>query len=38
MGLISETFFVALVLTAIVTSLVAGFWLRYAKKKGWELL
>src|SRR6266567_492535 len=38
MGLISETFFVALVLTAIVTSLVAGFWLRYVKKKGWELL
>lgn len=38
MGLISETFFVALVLTAIVTSLIAGFWLRYVKKKGWELL
>ncbi len=38
LGLISETFFVALVLTAIVTSLMAGFWLRYVKKKGWELL
>jgi Kef-type K+ transport system membrane component KefB len=38
LGLISETFFVALVLTAIVTSLIAGFWLRYVKKRGWELL
>jgi len=38
LGLISETFFVALVLTAIVTSLIAGFWLRYVKKKGWDLL
>jgi hypothetical protein len=38
MGLISETFFVALVLTAIVTSLIAGFWLRYVKTKGWDLL
>jgi Kef-type K+ transport system membrane component KefB len=38
LGLISETFFVALVLTAIVTSLIAGFWLRYVKKKGWQLL
>ena len=38
LGLISETFFVALVLTAILTSLIAGFWLRYVKKRGWELL
>src|SRR5438094_6792821 len=38
MGLISETFFVALVLTAIVSALIAGFWLRYVKKKGWDLL
>jgi Kef-type K+ transport system membrane component KefB len=38
LGLISETFFVALVLTAIVTSLIAGFWLRYVKKRGWDLL
>ncbi len=36
--LISETFFVALVLVAIVTSLIAGYWLRYVKGKGWELL
>src|SRR2546425_1049978 len=38
LGMISETFFVALVLTAIITSLIAGFWLRYVKKKGWQLL
>ena len=38
LGLISETFFVALVLTAIITSLIAGVWLRYVKKRGWDLL
>jgi K+:H+ antiporter len=38
LGLISEAFFVALVLTAIVTSLIAGFWLRYVKNRGWDLL
>jgi len=38
LGLISETFFVALVLVAIVTSLVAGYWLRYVRSKGWDLL
>ncbi len=38
LGLISETFFVALVLVAIVTSLIAGYWLRYVKGNGWELL
>ena len=38
LGLISETFFVALVLVAIVTSLIAGYWLRYVKAKGGELL
>ena len=38
LGLISEAFFVALVLTAIITSLIAGFWLRYVKKRGWDLL
>jgi len=38
LGLISEMFFVALVLTAIVTSLVAGYWLRLVKGKGWRLL
>ncbi len=38
LGLISEAFFIALVLTAIVTSLVAGYWLRYVRSKRWELL
>jgi Kef-type K+ transport system membrane component KefB len=38
LGLISETFFVALVLTAIVTSLMAGYWLRYVRSRKWELL
>lgn len=37
-GLISEAFFVALVLIAIVTSLVTGYWLRYVIGKGWPLL
>ena len=37
-GLISEPFFVALVLIAIVTSLVTGYWLRYTQAKGWPLL
>ena len=37
LGLISESFFVALVLTAIVTSLVAGYWLRYVRRKEWTL-
>jgi Kef-type K+ transport system membrane component KefB len=37
-GLISEPFFVALVLIAIVTSLATGYWLRYVKAKGWSLL
>lgn len=38
LGLISETFFAALVLTAIVTSLMAGYWLRYVRARAWELL
>ncbi len=37
-GLISEPFFVALVLIAIVTSLVTGYWLRYVQGRGWPLL
>ena len=37
-GLISEPFFVALVLIAIVTSLITGYWLRYTQSKGWPLL
>jgi len=37
-GLISEPFFVALVLIAIVTSLVTGYWLRYVQSKGLPFL
>ena len=37
-GLISEPFFVALVLIAIVTSLLTGYWLRFVQAKNWPLL
>jgi len=37
-GLISEPFFVALVLIAIVTSLLTGYWLRYMMTRGLPLL
>ena len=36
--IIDERFFVTLVMTAIVTSLIAGTWFRYVLSKGWELL
>lgn len=38
MGIISENFFVTLILLAIFTSLTAGMWLRYVLSKGWPLL
>ncbi|HLD34132.1 MAG TPA: cation:proton antiporter [Candidatus Nanoarchaeia archaeon] len=38
LGIISETFFVTLVLNAIVTSLLGGAWLRYVLSRGWPLL
>lgn len=38
LGIINQTFFVALVLIAIVTSLLAGYWFRYVIAKGWQLL
>jgi len=38
LGIINETFFSALVLIAIVTSLVAGYWLRFVLSRGWNLL
>ncbi len=38
MGIISENFFVTLVLLAIITSLTAGVWLKYVLSKGWPLL
>lgn len=37
-GLISEPFFVTLVLAAIVTSLAAGYWLRLVLSRGWTLM
>ncbi|MCL4435222.1 MAG: cation:proton antiporter [Thaumarchaeota archaeon] len=37
LGLINETLFTTLVLTAIITSLFAGYWLRYVLSKGWTL-
>jgi Kef-type K+ transport system membrane component KefB len=38
LGIINETFFVTLVLIAIVTSLLAGTWFKYILVKGYELL
>jgi Kef-type K+ transport system membrane component KefB len=37
-GIINAAFYTTLVLTAIVTSQVAGAWLRYVLEKGWPLL
>jgi Kef-type K+ transport system membrane component KefB len=37
-GIISEKFFVTLVMLAIVTSLLAGIWLRYVKSRNMPLL
>jgi K+:H+ antiporter len=38
LGIISESFFTTLVLTAIVTSLIAGWWFKFVLSRGWELL
>lgn len=38
MGIINETFFVVLVMIAIITSLLAGYWFRFVLSKNWELL
>ncbi|MDD5496362.1 MAG: cation:proton antiporter [Candidatus Omnitrophica bacterium] len=38
MGIINETFFSALVIIAIVTSLLAGYWFKYVLTRGWSLL
>lgn len=37
-GIINGAFYTTLVLTAIMTSQIAGTWLRYVLKKGWPLL
>lgn len=36
--IINETFFAVLVMVAIVTSLLAGYWLRFVLSRGWKLL
>jgi Kef-type K+ transport system membrane component KefB len=38
LGIINETFFVSLVLIAIITSLMAGTWFRFILLKGYPLL
>lgn len=38
LGIINQTFFVTLVLIAIITSLMAGYWFKYVLTKGWPLL
>jgi Kef-type K+ transport system membrane component KefB len=38
LGIINPTFFVTLILTALVTSLLAGSWFRYIISKDWPLL
>ncbi|HEY9246029.1 MAG TPA: cation:proton antiporter [Candidatus Methanoperedens sp.] len=38
MGIINERFFAVLVMVAIVTSLMAGWWFKYVLSKGWPLM
>jgi Kef-type K+ transport system membrane component KefB len=38
LGIINQTLFVTLVLIALVTSLMAGYWFRFVLSKGWPLL
>jgi Kef-type K+ transport system membrane component KefB len=38
LGIINQTLFVTLVLIALVTSLLAGYWFKYVISKGWPLL
>jgi Kef-type K+ transport system membrane component KefB len=38
LGIINEVFFVTLVMIAIVTSLMAGYWFKWVLTKGWNLL
>jgi len=37
-GIINEVLFVTMVLVAIVTSILSGYWFRYVLSKGWELI
>jgi Kef-type K+ transport system membrane component KefB len=36
-GIINETFYSVLVMVAIVTSLLAGYWFQYVLRQGWQL-
>lgn len=38
LGIINQTFFGVLVLIAIITSLISGFWFKFVLNKGWSLL
>ena len=38
LGIINESFFVTMVLVAIVTSTISGYWFRHVLSRGWELL
>jgi Kef-type K+ transport system membrane component KefB len=38
MGIINETFFVALVMVDIIISLLIGYWFKFLLSKGWPLL
>jgi Kef-type K+ transport system membrane component KefB len=38
LGIINQTFFVTLILIALITSLLAGSWFKYVISKGWPLL
>ena len=38
LGIINQTLFVTLVLIALATSLLAGYWFRYVTSRGWPLL
>jgi hypothetical protein len=37
-GIINASFFTTLVVTAVLTSQVCGFWLDFVLRKGWPLL
>jgi Kef-type K+ transport system membrane component KefB len=37
-GIINEDFFVVLVMVSIITSLAAGYWLKFVVEKKWELM
>ena len=38
LGIINENFFATLVMVAIITSLMAGYWFKFVLNRQWELL